>query len=67
MSVESIDKLPKGTGWKTVYTALRTEILSLELPPGHLLDETTLAERFDLSRSPIREALIRLEIGRAHV
>ena len=60
MSVESIDKLPKGTGWKTVYTALRTEILSLELPPGHLLDETTLAERFDLSRSPIREALIRL-------
>jgi DNA-binding GntR family transcriptional regulator len=60
MSSESIDKLPKGTGWKSVYTALRTEILSLDLPPGQLLDETTLADRFGLSRSPIREALIRL-------
>ena len=60
MSSESMDKLPKGAGWKTVYDTLRTEILSLQLPPGHLLDETTLAERFDLSRSPIREALIRL-------
>jgi DNA-binding GntR family transcriptional regulator len=60
MSSESMDKLPKGAGWKTVYETLRTEILSLQLPPGHLLDETTLAERFGLSRSPIREALIRL-------
>jgi DNA-binding GntR family transcriptional regulator len=60
MSSQATDKLPKGAGWKTVYTALRTEILSIELPPGQLLDETTLAERFNLSRSPIREALIRL-------
>lgn len=50
----------KGAGWKSVYEALRTEILSLALPPGQPLDETTLAERFDLSRSPVREALIRL-------
>lgn len=60
LEIESVGKRPKGSGWKTVYDALRTEILSLQLPPGHLLDETTLAERFDLSRSPIREALIRL-------
>jgi DNA-binding GntR family transcriptional regulator len=60
MSSESGDKLPKGAGWKTVYTVLRAEILALTLPPGELLDETTLAERFNLSRSPIREALIRL-------
>ncbi|TIQ54284.1 MAG: GntR family transcriptional regulator, partial [Mesorhizobium sp.] len=39
---------------------LRNEILSLTLQPGQLLDETTLAERFDMSRSPVREALIRL-------
>ncbi len=52
MSSESMDKLPKGAGWKTVYETLRTEILSLQLPPGHLLDETTLAERFDLSPLP---------------
>lgn len=30
------------------------------LKPGQLLDETTLAERFSMSRSPVREALIRL-------
>jgi DNA-binding GntR family transcriptional regulator len=60
MKEESIERMPRGAGWKTVYDTLRTEILTLELPPGELLDETTLAERFDLSRSPIREALIRL-------
>ena len=32
----------------------------MTLAPGQLLDETTLAERFGLSRSPVREALIRL-------
>ncbi|MCF6101362.1 GntR family transcriptional regulator [Mesorhizobium muleiense] len=50
----------KGSGWKSVYDTLRTDILSLRLPPGTLLDETTLSERFDMSRSPVREALIRL-------
>ena len=53
-------KRPKEPGWRSVYDALRTEILALTLPPGQLLDETSLAERFDLSRSPVREALIRL-------
>src|SRR5262245_45225445 len=50
----------KAPGWKNVYDVLRTEILSLELVPGQPLDETTLAQRFGLSRSPVREALIRL-------
>lgn len=50
----------KGAGRKGVYEALRREILSLDLKPGQLLDETGLAERFGLSRSPVREALIRL-------
>lgn len=60
MSSEIEMKRTKGSGWKSVYDALRTDILSLALPPGQLLDETTLAERFDMSRSPVREALIRL-------
>ncbi len=50
----------KSAGWKGVYEALRHEILSLKLEPGALLDETTLSRRFGFSRSPIREALIRL-------
>jgi DNA-binding GntR family transcriptional regulator len=53
-------KQSKGPGWKGVYEALRAEILTLKLAPGQPLDETTLAARFGLSRSPVREALIRL-------
>lgn len=60
MSDELEVKRIRGTGWKSVYETLRNEILSLALPPGQLLDEMTLAERFDMSRSPVREALIRL-------
>ncbi|MEZ5775868.1 MAG: GntR family transcriptional regulator [Hyphomicrobiaceae bacterium] len=53
-------KRVRGTGWKSVYETLREEILTLALAPGQLLDETSLADRFGLSRSPVREALIRL-------
>ena len=60
MSEETETKRAKGTGWKSVYETLRNEILALTIPPGQLLDENTLAERFDMSRSPVREALIRL-------
>ena len=60
MSDETEVKRIRGTGWKSVYDTLRNEILALTLPPGQLLDETTLAEWFDMSRSPVREALIRL-------
>ncbi|MEK1932222.1 MAG: GntR family transcriptional regulator [Pararhizobium sp.] len=60
MSDDVEAKRTKGAGWKNVYETLRNEILALKLQPGQLLDETTLAERFDMSRSPVREALIRL-------
>lgn len=50
----------RGTGMRFAYETLRDEILTLALAPGQLLDETTLAERFSMSRSPVREALIRL-------
>jgi DNA-binding GntR family transcriptional regulator len=50
----------RGSSRKNVYETLRNEILTMALAPGQLLDETTLAERFNMSRSPIREALIRL-------
>ena len=53
-------KQAKGGGAKFVYQELRKEILSLELEPGQPLDETSLANRFAMSRSPIREALVRL-------
>lgn len=43
---------------------LTEEILSRTLPPGHPLVERVLAERFQLSRTPIREILRRLEHDR---
>ncbi len=50
----------RGFGALNVFEKLRDEILSLELEPGQLIDEASLAKRFNVSRSPIREALVRL-------
>ena len=50
----------RGSGVKVVYEMLRDEILDLRLPPGAPIDEAQLAERFGMSRTPIREALVRL-------
>ena len=60
MNEEPEAKRTKGTGVRHVYDTIRDEVLSLQLEPGQLLDETSLAERFGMSRSPVREALIRL-------
>ncbi|MGR3199614.1 MAG: GntR family transcriptional regulator [Paracoccus sp. (in: a-proteobacteria)] len=58
MEDDAQTKRTKGTGWRHIYNTLHDEILSLKLQPGQLLDETTIAERFGMSRSPVREALI---------
>ncbi len=50
----------RGTGSALIYSKLREEILCLRQAPGERLDETSLGERFGLSRSPVREALIKL-------
>ncbi len=60
MTEEPEAKRAKGMGVRFAYETIREEILDLTLEPGQLLDETTLAERFGMSRSPVREALIRL-------
>lgn len=56
----NIPERKRGSGVKLVYDLLRDEILSLTLPPGSPIDEVQLAERFSMSRTPIREALVRL-------
>jgi DNA-binding GntR family transcriptional regulator len=53
-------KRVRGEGSLTVYNTLHQEILTFDLKPSALLDEKSLAERFQMSRSPIREALIKL-------
>lgn len=50
----------RGSGATHVYEALKSEIIALTLAPGSTIDETVLATRFNLSRTPIREAMVRL-------
>ncbi|ATN36672.1 GntR family transcriptional regulator (plasmid) [Rhizobium sp. ACO-34A] len=50
----------RGSGARYVYDVLRDEILDLVIAPGSPIDEVQLAERFGMSRTPIREALVRL-------
>lgn len=50
----------RGSGAKFVYDVLHDEILNLTLPPGSPIDEIQLSERLAMSRTPIREALVRL-------
>ena len=44
-----------------VFERLRGMIIELELPPGSPLSRAALAERFGVSSTPIRDALMRLE------
>jgi len=44
-----------------IYTILRREILSCAIPPGAEIKDAEFAERFSVSRSPVRDALLRLE------
>ena len=60
ITVTPIPERRRGSGVKLVYDLLRDEILDLTLPPGSPIDEVQLAERFSMSRTPIREALVRL-------
>src|SRR5215468_10343102 len=44
-----------------VYESLRADILACRLAPGHDMREQDLAERYDVSRQPVRDALLRLQ------
>lgn len=44
-----------------VFETLKKEILNLELKPGQSIGENEICARFDVSRTPVREALRRLQ------
>ena len=50
----------KVTGSQLVYDALRYAIISLAIEPGSILEEAALCRQYKVSRTPVREALIRL-------
>jgi GntR family transcriptional regulator, rspAB operon transcriptional repressor len=43
-----------------IYDRLRSMIIALELGPGETLNEKELCARFGVSRTPVREAMLRL-------
>lgn len=45
---------------QAMYDTVRGEILTLKLAPGQEIDELGLAARFNVSRTPVREVLVRL-------
>jgi DNA-binding GntR family transcriptional regulator len=51
---------PKGTGSQRIYEVARQRILSMDMAPGSSIDENALVAEFGVSRTPVREALIKL-------
>lgn len=60
-----IEALPVAAGGRllreTIYEQLRADMISCRLAPGTELREGELAARFEVSKSPVRDALMRLE------
>eukprot|EP00456_Euglypha_rotunda_P069493 TRINITY_DN61192_c0_g1_i2.p3 TRINITY_DN61192_c0_g1~~TRINITY_DN61192_c0_g1_i2.p3 ORF type:complete len:142 (+),score=34.61 TRINITY_DN61192_c0_g1_i2:1-426(+) len=52
----------RGGSAQEVYSQLKSLILGFEIYPGSRVTETELAERFGVSRTPVREALQRLQL-----
>src|SRR5699024_7723351 len=56
--------VPPGTPVRSLsalaYYRLRDLVVTLELPPGSVLDEGELRDRLQLGRTPVREAVHRL-------
>jgi DNA-binding GntR family transcriptional regulator len=54
------NRMPRPTGAQRLYAALRHAIVVLDIEPGSALEEERLCRHYKVSRTPLREALIRL-------
>ncbi len=61
MNSTNVDFVQAEALWERVLTAIRRAIVLGDLQPGAHLKEPLLAERFGVSRLPVREAIARLE------
>ncbi|PAV29763.1 GntR family transcriptional regulator [Virgibacillus profundi] len=57
-TIKSIERLSLR---EQIYRSLKTAIINMELKPGEKIRDQALAEQFNVSRTPVREALRRLE------
>ena len=56
-----ISDLPRANRTREAYLRVKQEIMQNDLPPGFQCMETELAERLGISRTPVHEALVKLE------
>lgn len=47
---------------ENIYNRLKTQIILLEHPPGKVMREKEIMEEFGVSRTPVRDALMRLKM-----
>ncbi len=66
--ISAINSLPSAQGRsgrmtavQQVYADLRHLIVEMSLPPGTVISKKSIAERYGISQTPVREALILLE------
>ncbi|WP_379135830.1 GntR family transcriptional regulator [Paenibacillus sp. sgz500958] len=59
--IQPIQPIKRTSFRDEVYRTLREAIISLALEPGQRLNDNQLASQFGVSRTPVREALKRLE------
>ena len=55
------EKKYKETGKDYAYRVLKDNIMSIQLKPGDLLSESDLSQKLNISRTPIREVLMKLK------
>lgn len=60
ITLEIPKKDPQDSTREYVYHMLRTNILNLNYEPGSVLSENEIADMLNISRTPIREAILRL-------
>ncbi|NLS03680.1 GntR family transcriptional regulator [Rhizobium sp. P32RR-XVIII] len=60
---ERPQKLRRVTTANAIFERLHADIVSLRMAPGMVLQEKRIAEEFGVSRTPVREALLRLSDG----
>lgn len=58
-------QLPKESQVEYITRILKKDIISLKLKPGDFLSQNTVRKYFNVSRTPVREAFIRL--GKEHL
>ena len=59
--MELYEKRYKETRKEYAYRVLKGNIMSIQLKPGDLISESELSEKLNISRTPIREVLMKLK------